>query len=274
MKNKYWAIGLTLALVLGMVACGHQAEQEPQQLGDVQKVEPAASEPLVTAQPVDVKQEAEPPASTVAPTEEPPDSADPVETAGEGEEVQLFTDCNETVWATGTVNLRSGPSTDFDNVGSLNKGDSVTRIGIGINEAEGWSRVKLSNGSEVYVSNKYISTTKPVVQQPQQVQNNTKTDTNTQQKPAETQTPQQTKPEQQKPTETQTPQQTKPTETNQPGYPPGMTKEEIAEIEAARQQIQAALDAKGAGGIAIVDPKTGNIHTMTPGSYMGSIDLN
>ena len=63
------------------------------------------------------------------------------------------------------MNLRSGPSTAHDKVGSLNKSDSVTRVGIGTADAEGWSRIQLSDGSTVYVSNKYLSTTNPVVQQ-------------------------------------------------------------------------------------------------------------
>ena len=83
------------------------------------------------------------------------------------EAVDPFTEVNETVYATGTVNLRSGPSTAHDKVGSLNKSDSVTRVGIGTGEAEGWSRIQLSDGSTVYVSNSYLSTTKPVVQQQQ-----------------------------------------------------------------------------------------------------------
>ncbi len=76
-----------------------------------------------------------------------------------------FTDCNETVYATSTVNLRSGPSTDYEKIGSLSAGDSVTRIGIGTGTAEGWSKIQLSDGSIVYVSSKYVSTTKPATQQ-------------------------------------------------------------------------------------------------------------
>ena len=75
-----------------------------------------------------------------------------------------FTDCNETVWATGTVNLRSGPSTADDKVGSLNKNQSVTRIGIGTGDYANWSKVRISDGSEVYVASKYLTTTKPVSQ--------------------------------------------------------------------------------------------------------------
>ena len=93
--------------------------------------------------------------------------ADQYRTWRPAEAVDPFTEVNETVYATGTVNLRSGPSTAHDKVGSLNKSDSVTRVGIGTADAEGWSRIQLSDGSIVYVSNKYLSTTKPVVQQQQ-----------------------------------------------------------------------------------------------------------
>ncbi|MFG6373563.1 MAG: SH3 domain-containing protein [Oscillospiraceae bacterium] len=80
------------------------------------------------------------------------------------EVVLTFTDCNETVYATGTVNLRSGPSTEDEKVGALNKNQSVTRIGIGTGDYASWSKVKLSDGSEVYVASKYLTTTKPVSQ--------------------------------------------------------------------------------------------------------------
>lgn len=74
----------------------------------------------------------------------------------------IFTDTNETVYATGTVNLRSGPGTSYEKVGSLSWAQKVTRIGIGTEEADGWSEVQLSDGTIVYVSNNYLSTTKPV----------------------------------------------------------------------------------------------------------------
>lgn len=73
----------------------------------------------------------------------------------------IFSEVNEQVWATGSVNLRSGPSTDNDKVGSLNKGNSVTRVGIGTGDYADWSKVKLSDGKEVYVASSYLTTTKP-----------------------------------------------------------------------------------------------------------------
>lgn len=72
-----------------------------------------------------------------------------------------FSEVNEQVWAVDKVNLRSGPSTDNDKVGSLNKGNSVTRIGIGTGDYADWSRVQLSDGSIVYVASSYLTTTKP-----------------------------------------------------------------------------------------------------------------
>lgn len=79
-----------------------------------------------------------------------------------------FTEVNEAVWATGTVNLRSGPSTNDDKVGQLQKGNSVTRVGIGTGDYVDWSRVQLSDGSMVYVASTYLTTTKPTTQTPAQ----------------------------------------------------------------------------------------------------------
>ena len=84
-----------------------------------------------------------------------------------------FTEVNEQVRATGTVNLRSGPSTDDAKVGQLNKGQSVTRIGIGTGDYSSWSQIKLSDGSEVYVALSYLTTTKPSTGNTQQGGGNT-----------------------------------------------------------------------------------------------------
>lgn len=167
MKQKVLISGLSLLLTFSLASCGgQQAQQEPQEpKQEVQQSGAISTEP--PAEPLEVKQEVVPTATAV------PSEADPAEEVADQEEdlteeVQLFTDCNETVYATGTVNLRNGAGTSFEKVGSLNKGDSVTRTGIGTAEAEGWSRIQLSDGSIVYVSNKYISTTKPAPQQQQQ----------------------------------------------------------------------------------------------------------
>ena len=169
MKTKSLAVALSLVLVLGMAGCGgQQAQQEPQDpdQGKVQQSEPASTTPPVESMEVNNENDTAKPLTELEDIE--PKEADGAGTfEGSGSvEVELFTEVNETVYATGTVNLRSGPSTAHDKVGSLNKSDSVTRVGIGTAEAEGWSRIQLSDGSLVYVSNKYLSTTKPVAQQP------------------------------------------------------------------------------------------------------------
>ena len=175
MKTRSLAVALSLALMLGMAGCGsQQAQQEPQEpeQGQVQQSEPASTATPVESMEVKNENDTTKPLTELEDIEpEEADGAGILEGAGNAEsdleEVDPFTEVNETVYATGTVNLRSGPSTAHDKVGSLNKSDSVTRVGIGTADAEGWSRIQLSDGSLVYVSNKYLSTTKPVVQQQQ-----------------------------------------------------------------------------------------------------------
>ena len=175
MKTRSLAVALSLALMLGMAGCGsQQAQQEPQEpeQGQVQQSEPASTAPPVESMEVKNENDTTKPLTELEDIEpEEADGAGILEGAGNAESdleaVDPFTEVNETVYATGTVNLRSGPSTAHDKVGSLNKSDSVTRVGIGTAEAEGWSRIQLSDGSLVYVSNKYLSTTKPAPQQHQ-----------------------------------------------------------------------------------------------------------
>ena len=71
-----------------------------------------------------------------------------------------FTDVDETVYATGSVNVRKGPGTEYEKVGSLAYGDSVKRIGIGDNN---WSKV-IYKDQELYISSNYLSTKKPEAQ--------------------------------------------------------------------------------------------------------------
>ena len=182
--KKALIYALALALAFSLIACGQSKTEQP--------TDPAPStsapEPIATPEPIkDTTPEPEPEQTPAAPVET-EDTQPPEETESQEDEVQLFTEVNETVYATGTVNLRSGPSTAHDKVGSLNKSDSVTRVGIGTGEAEGWSRIQLSDGSLVYVSNKYLSTTKPVVQQ----QQTSKPSSGQQSKPSESTQQQQT----------------------------------------------------------------------------------
>lgn len=86
--------------------------------------------------------------------------------ASEMEEVQLFVECNEVVYAVDQVNIRASYSVNSNKLGSLSRGQSITRIGNGIQgtEAEGWSKVQLSDGTIAYMVSSYLSITKPTTQ--------------------------------------------------------------------------------------------------------------
>lgn len=81
-------------------------------------------------------------------------------------EVQLFIECNEVVYAVDQVNIRASYTVNSNKLGSLSRGQSITRIGNGIQgtEAEGWSKVQLSDGTIAYMVSSYLSTTKPTTQ--------------------------------------------------------------------------------------------------------------
>lgn len=68
-----------------------------------------------------------------------------------------FTEVNETLYVISDVNIRKGPGTNYEKVGKLKVGESITRIGVGDN---GWSKV-MYNGEEAYISSNYLSKTKP-----------------------------------------------------------------------------------------------------------------
>ena len=62
----------------------------------------------------------------------------------------------ETVYSICTLNVRKGPGTDTDIIGTLKTGDSVIRVGIAQN---GWSKIKY-NDTYCYAADKYLSTEK------------------------------------------------------------------------------------------------------------------
>lgn len=160
MNKKLSMLALGVSMLLMVSACGAEARQpdEPAPPPEVMQTEAVKPEP--DPEPLEdiAPMEGSGPVAEVEPASEAEPEAEP-------EEIYTFDDCNEIVYATDTVNLRSGPSTDYEKVGSLKSGDSVVRTGTGIDQFENWSRVVLSDGSEVYVNNNYISTTKPVIQQ-------------------------------------------------------------------------------------------------------------
>lgn len=68
-----------------------------------------------------------------------------------------FAEVNETVYAEGNINVRESYTTISKIVGTLKKGEEITRIGKGSN---GWSKVTYK-GTTAYISSSLLTTTKP-----------------------------------------------------------------------------------------------------------------
>lgn len=68
-----------------------------------------------------------------------------------------FKSANDTMYATGDINIRKSYSADSDKIGSLKAGDKVTRTGIGDN---GWSKVSY-NGSTGYIKTSLLTDKEP-----------------------------------------------------------------------------------------------------------------
>lgn len=157
-KNRIAALALAGVMVLGLVACS-PTDPEPTDTSAPEVTEPAdTSEPEQTAPAEPDDQEPQETAETTADTET--EVVEPAEAPVEAEPTYSFTSVNETVYATTTVNIREGFSADTDKVGSLGRGQSVKRVGIGTGDAEGWSEVEF-NGQTAYISSDYLSLTKP-----------------------------------------------------------------------------------------------------------------
>ncbi len=72
------------------------------------------------------------------------------------------TDMTKTMYAKQSVNLRSGPSTDYEKIGSLTTNQEVTVTGLA---DTGWYRIDY-NGGVAFVSNNYLSDTKVEITPP------------------------------------------------------------------------------------------------------------
>ena len=150
--------GMSLALILSMTACGGSNDNAADNSQDTstpavtQPVESSTSTPEQTTQ-------TSPETTSVPESVSTPDQAD---TSEPKEAKSLFTETDETLYATTTVNVRSSYSTNSDKLGSLTKAQSVKRTGIGTGAAAGWSRIEF-NGKVAYVSSDYLSATKPQV---------------------------------------------------------------------------------------------------------------
>lgn len=163
MKEKRALLCLLAAgLIVNLVACGGSNDNAVDNSQDTstpavtQSVE--SSTPEVTPTPEQTTQTA--PETTSVP--ESVSTPDQVDTSDPKEAESLFTETDETLYATTTVNVRDTYSTSGNKLGSLDKAQSVKRTGIGTGAAAGWSRIEF-NGKVAYVSSDYLSATKPQV---------------------------------------------------------------------------------------------------------------
>lgn len=154
--------GMSLALILSMTACGGSNDNAADNSQDTST--PAVTQPVESSTP-EITATPEQTAQTAPETTPTPESVStPAQenTTAPQENDSLFTETDETMYATTTVNVRSSYSTNSDKLGSLTKAQSVTRTGIGTGDAAGWSRIEF-NGKVAYVSSDYLSATKPQV---------------------------------------------------------------------------------------------------------------
>lgn len=87
-----------------------------------------------------------------------------------------FTSVKETVYSTSdNINVRSSYSTSSSVLGSLKKGESLTRIGVATKAINGitWSKVTY-NGKTAYVSSAYLTKTKPATDEEKDNENDEK----------------------------------------------------------------------------------------------------
>lgn len=161
MKHKILTMillaGLSVSLLTG---CG---QTETASTADTQTTEttaqpeePEQAEEVVTeTTEIEVVSAEEPESTTEPSTEEPESTIEPSteEVTEEPKPEYTYTDMSATMYATQTVNVRNLPSTDGEKVGSLSTNQEVAITG---QASTGWYRIQY-NGSEAYVSNKYLS---------------------------------------------------------------------------------------------------------------------
>lgn len=170
-KKSVAALIVTGAMVLGLSACGTNRATSDNADNSQSTSTPTVTEPVdtsaqgteqttpdtseTTPEPTDntsvSKNETE---QETQPTAQPQEETPVVEEVG-----PKFTEVNETVYATTSVNVRASYSADSDKVGGLSAGASTTRTGVGDN---GWSRIVYGD-SVAYVSSDYLTTTKPSI---------------------------------------------------------------------------------------------------------------
>lgn len=191
---------LSVSLIIAVTACGNKDNKKDTREAVEQSEESSAapakdesqmvtkSNEEITTEPAKQTQEASAaeqkavkPAENV--TEKP--SERPTEQSTEKPSVPAFTvnDMNSTMYVISGVNVRKGPGTEYEVIGSLAVNVSVQVTG---QASTGWYRISY-NGGEGYCSNNYLSNDKPAEPIPQPVVQETKAPSEQTNRPVEEQ---------------------------------------------------------------------------------------
>ena len=163
MKEKRALLCLLAAgLIVNLVACSSSSENTADKSQDTST--PAVTQSVESSTPgiTPAPEPTTPTAPETTPTPESVSTPAQEDTSAPKEAESLFTEIDETLYATTTVNVREGYSASSNKLGSLSKAQSVKRTGVGSGDAVGWSRIEF-NGKVAYVSSDYLSATKPQV---------------------------------------------------------------------------------------------------------------
>ena len=171
MKKRLIGLLLSVMLVFVCVGCGaEKTTTEPTETATTTSMEESTTEqteevtvtPEKTAEPTpEANVEAVEEATTEPETTEPAETAEPEQTEAPTSKAvpqYTYTDMSATMYTTQIVNVRNQPSTDGEKIGSLSAEQEVQVISR-CNET-GWYKFIWTDGSEAYVSDKYLSDSK------------------------------------------------------------------------------------------------------------------
>lgn len=151
MKNKkIYICLLAVFLMIAVVAC--RSKEEDKKSDDKKVQETVQSDTGNDVEDENVKENTEKEAEA---TEDTTQVETPENTENNNSQPAEPTVEKITMYAKSSVNVRSGAGTSNSRIGSLTKGQEVTKVG----EENGWSKIEF-NGTVGYVSSKYLSAEK------------------------------------------------------------------------------------------------------------------
>ena len=134
------------------------SEETTEETDTTEEAEPTTEEVTETSETVQEEVETSETEETGEATSEPA-TEEITETASEDVPAYTVTDMEKTMYAQRSVNVRTGPGTEYDKLGALNTNDEVKVTGQADN---GWYRIEYK-GNEGFVSDNYLGDAKVVV---------------------------------------------------------------------------------------------------------------